>query len=146
MALEYKNATGTFPDCQHTESALSQLTAADFPMYKVSVVAQHLDAEDAVLKAMQPMVQTEAQFVRHRTIKRIEHGALDAGSWGSIVGFLGAGVVALAVPGVGPLVLAGAKVASVGLATGDSQQEPFMEPWQVQYSEPRSERIFQTSR
>ena len=32
MALEHKNAAGIFPDRQHTESALDQLKAADFPM------------------------------------------------------------------------------------------------------------------
>lgn len=62
------------------------------------------------------MIQSEAQFARHRTIERLEHGALDAGSWGSIVGVLGAGLVTLAVPGVGSIALAGA--ASLGLVTG----------------------------
>ncbi len=85
MALEHKNAAGTFIDRQHTESALNQLKAADFPMNKVSVVGEHVNSEDATLKATEATVQSEAQFVRHRTIERIEHGALDAGSWGGIV-------------------------------------------------------------
>ncbi|MEI1377407.1 hypothetical protein PQG02_13800 [Nostoc sp. UHCC 0926] len=100
MALEHKNAAGIFPDRQHTESALDQLKAADFPMNKVSVVAQHVNSEDVTLKATEATVQSEAKFVRDRTIERIEHGALDAGSWGSIIGFLGGGLVTLAIPGI----------------------------------------------
>ena len=118
MALEHKNAAGIFPDRQHTESALDQLKAADFPMNKVSVVAQHVNSEDVTLKATEATVQSEAKFARDRTIERIEHGALDAGSWGSIIGFLGGGLVTLAIPGISSIVLAGARAASVGLATG----------------------------
>ncbi|MEH2141929.1 DUF1269 domain-containing protein [Nostoc sp.] len=118
MALEHKNAAGIFADRQHTESALDQLKAADFPMNKVSVVGEHVKSEDVTLKATEATVQSEAQFVRDRTIERIEHGALDAGSWGSIIGFLGGGLVTLAIPGISSIVLAGARAASVGLATG----------------------------
>lgn len=117
MSLEHKNAAGTFPDLQHLETALSQLKADNFPMHNVSVVAQHGDSGDATLNPSEPTVQSEAQFARHRTIERIEHGALDAGGWGGIVGILAAELVTLAVPGVGSLVLA-AEAASVGLATG----------------------------
>ncbi|MEH2390981.1 MAG: hypothetical protein V7K21_04670 [Nostoc sp.] len=77
---------GTFLDRQHIETALSQLKAANFSMHNVSVVAQHGDSNEATLKPLEPMVQSEAQFARHRLIERIEHGALDAGSWGGIVG------------------------------------------------------------
>ncbi|MEH2422807.1 MAG: hypothetical protein V7K48_18395 [Nostoc sp.] len=117
MAVEHKNAAGTFPDRQHLETALSQLKAASFPMHNVCVVAQHGDSNEATLNPSEPTVQSEAQFARHRTIERIEHGALDAGGWGGVVGILGAELVTLAVPGVGSIVLA-AEAASVGLATG----------------------------
>ena len=119
MAVEHKNAAGTFPDRQHIETALSQLKAANFPMHNVSVVAQHGDGDsnEATLNPSEPTVQSEAQFARHRTIERIEHGALDAGGWGGIVGVLGSELVTLAVPGVGSIILA-AEAASVGLATG----------------------------
>ena len=118
MALEHKNAAGTFPDRQHTESALEQLKAADFPLHNVSVVAQHADSNADSLTP-EVTVQSEVQLARHRTIERIEHGAFDAGSWGSIVGFLGGGLVTLAVPGVSSIVLAGARASAlIGLATG----------------------------
>lgn len=116
MALEHKNAAGMFPDRQHIESTLNQLKTADFPINKASVVAQHVNLGNATLNPSEPMVQSEAQFARHRTIKRLEYGALDAGIWGSIVGVLGAGLVALAVLGVGLIALAGA--ALLMLATG----------------------------
>lgn len=50
MAVEHKNAAGTFPDRQHIETALSQLKAANFPMHNVSVVAQQGDSNEATLK------------------------------------------------------------------------------------------------
>ena len=103
MAIEHKNAAGTFPDRQHIETALSQLKAANFPMHNVSVVAQHGDSNEATLNPSKPRVQSEAQFDRHRTIERIEHGVLDAGSWGGVVGILGAELITLAVPGVGSM-------------------------------------------
>ena len=113
------NAVGAFPDRPHTELALEQLKAADFPMNKVSVVVQHLNSEDAMLNTTEPTVQTEVQFVRHRTIKRIEHGVLDGAVLGGISGFLVAGLVTLAVPGIGSIVLAGARaIALVGLGGG----------------------------
>lgn len=118
MALEHKNAVGMFPDRLHTESALSHLKAADFPMNKVSIVAQHITSADATLNITEPTVQTEAQFVRHRTMERIENGALDGASWGSIIGFLGAGLVTLAIPGIGSIVLAGNRAAAIGLTAG----------------------------
>ena len=117
MAVEHKNAAGTFPDRPHLETALSQLKAVNFPMPNVSVVAQHGDSSEATLNPLEPTIQSEAQFARDRTIERLEHGALDAGGWGGVVGILGAELVTLAVPGVGSLVLA-AEAASVGLATG----------------------------
>ncbi|MEH2182278.1 hypothetical protein [Nostoc sp.] len=88
-----------------------------FPCTTFCVVAQHGDSNEATLNPSEPRVQSEAQFARHRTIERIEHGALDAGGWGGIVGVLGAELVTLAVPGVGSIVLA-AEAASMGLATG----------------------------
>lgn len=117
MAVEHKNAVGTFPDRQHLETALSQLKAANFPMHNVSVVAQHGDSNEATLNPSEPTVQSEAQFARHRLIERIEHGALDAAGWGGIVGVLGAELITLAVSGIGSIVLAG-EAAAVGLATG----------------------------
>ena len=119
MALEHKNIVGTFPDRQHTESALDRLKASDFPMHKVSVVTQYVNSEDTPLSATKAKVQPEAQFLLHRTIERVEHGARNIGSFGGIVGLLGGAIVTLAVPGISPIVLAGARAtALVGLATG----------------------------
>lgn len=118
MTTEHKHAVGMFPNHLHTESALSHLKAADFPMNKVSIVAQHITSADAVLRTTEPIVQTEAQFVRYRTIERIDHGALDGAGWGSIASFLGAGLVTLAIPGIGLIVSAGTRAASIGLTAG----------------------------
>lgn len=111
MALEHKNAVGLFPDRQQVETALSQLKAASFPMNQVSVVVEHLKAGDDTFKSL-TTAESEDRFVRDRTIERIEHGALDAGVWGSIGGGLVAGLTTLALPGVGGVVLL------VGIATG----------------------------
>jgi hypothetical protein len=113
MALEHNNALGMFPDLQQIELALSQLKATGFPMNDVSVVVEHLNSGDATLgKLMEQIVQSEDQFTRDRMIERIEHGALDAGALGSMVGGLVAGLTTLAFPaGSGAVLL-------VGMATG----------------------------
>lgn len=118
MSIGHKNAVGMFPDRLHTESALSCLKAAGFPMNKVFIVAQHITSADAALNNTDLTVQTEAQFVCHRTIEQIEHSALAGAGWGSIVGFLGAGLVTQAIPGIGSIVSAGTKATSVGLTAG----------------------------
>jgi outer membrane lipoprotein SlyB len=112
---------GLFPDRQHTESTLSQLKAAGFPMSDVSVVVQDLNSEDATLKNLaEPIVQSEDRFVRQRTIEHIEHGALDAGVLGSIGGGLIAGFTLLTLPGSGgfTLLMAMAAGAYYGAVSG----------------------------
>ncbi|GAP96839.1 hypothetical protein [Leptolyngbya sp. NIES-2104] len=115
MALEHQNAAGTFLDRQHIETALNQLKATNFPINKISVVAQHVTSDNTTLD---PLIEPEAHFARRRLLERLGHGALDAGIWGGIVGILEAGLVTLAVPGVGLTAVAGAEAASVGLAAG----------------------------
>ena len=112
MAIEHKNAVGWFRDQSHAESALSQLKASGFDMNKVSVVVQHPDSKDSELETLTGSeVQAEDRFRRDRTAQRIEHGALDAGLWGTLGGGLVAGLTALALPASGAVLL-------VGMATG----------------------------
>jgi hypothetical protein len=113
MALKHKNAIGIFPDRQSIESAIAQLRETEFPMSKVSVVVEHLNSEDTTIGGLiEPVVQSEKQFVRDRTSAQIGHSALDAGVLGSVVGGVVAGLSTLAFPaGSGAVLL-------VGMTTG----------------------------
>jgi hypothetical protein len=97
MNIEHKNAVGTFPNFQEIESALRQLKATGFHMNNVSVVAEHLDsASDILARSTDSTIQSEDGFVWGNTVERIEHGALDAGAMGSVVGGVVAGLTTLA--------------------------------------------------
>ncbi|MBD2178599.1 hypothetical protein H6F42_16905 [Pseudanabaena sp. FACHB-1998] len=113
MALKHKNAISIFPDRQRIESAIAQLRKTEFPMSKVSVVVEHLNAEDTTIGGLvEPVVQSEKQFAQDRTRTQIGHGALDAGVLGSVVGGVVAGLSTLAFPAGGGAVLL------VGMAAG----------------------------
>ena len=113
MNTEHKNAVGTFPNLQQIESALRQLKATGFQMNNVSVVAEHLDsASDPLARATDTTIQSEDEFTWGKTVERIEHGAVDAGAMGSVVGGVVAGLTTLAFSAFsGAVVL-------VGIATG----------------------------
>ena len=97
MNIEHKNAVGTFPNFQQIESALSQLKATGFPMNNVSVVAEHLDSTSNTLaQSTDATIQSEDEFTWGNTVERIEHGAVDAGAMGSVVGGVVAGLTTLA--------------------------------------------------
>jgi outer membrane lipoprotein SlyB len=97
MSIEHKNAVGTFPSFQEIESALRQLKATGFHMNNVSVVAEHLNsASDTLGRSTDATIQSEDEFTWGSTVERIEHGAVDAGAIGSVVGGVVAGLTTLA--------------------------------------------------
>jgi outer membrane lipoprotein SlyB len=97
MNIEHKNAVGTFPNFQAIESALSQLKATGFHMNNVSVVAEHLNStSDTLARSTDATIQSQEDFSWGNTVERIEHGAVDAGAMGSVVGGVVAGLTTLA--------------------------------------------------
>ncbi len=94
---EHSNAVGAFSNIQQIEAALGQLQATGFPLSNISIVAQHFDEKSDVLKnSTAPIIQSEEEFSWGNTVDRIEHGAVDAGALGSVVGGVVAGLTTLA--------------------------------------------------
>ncbi len=110
MAITYqKRAVGTFPTRTQAERALRELKDSGFPMDRVSVIAKDenrpvsddLHGEDRGNKA------DEGAAV----------GAATGGAIGTITGLL-VGLGALAIPGIGPIMLAGATATALATTAG----------------------------
>ncbi|WP_254568433.1 general stress protein [Oscillatoria sp. HE19RPO] len=110
MAITYqKRAVGTFPTRTQAEGALRELKDSGFPMDRVSVIAKQenrpvsddLHGEDRGNKA------DEGAAV----------GAATGGAIGTITGLL-VGLGALAIPGIGPIMLAGATATALATTVG----------------------------
>jgi hypothetical protein len=112
MALALnKRAVGVFSNREDTESALNALKDSNFPMDKVSVVARDVSQDDE-------MATSQKEFVREQTLKGLGTGALAGGALLGGIGSLLAGVGSLAIPGLGPVVLAGGHAAIAGALAG----------------------------
>ncbi len=103
-------AAGVFPDHACAEAALQQLKQNGFPMDRVSLITQYKDQDDA-------REDSPAEFNRHETIKHLEHGALEGGEIGGLVGLL-IGAASLFIPGIGSVVMLGATPALIGMLAG----------------------------
>jgi uncharacterized membrane protein len=121
MALgENRRAVGTFSNRSDLEYALRELRDAGFDMNKASVIAKNNDTGNQVAD-----VET-AEDIGNQADEGAAAGALTGGVFGGITGLL-VGMGSLAVPGVGPILLAGEIAtalittiagAGIGAATG----------------------------
>ena len=103
-----RRAVGVFPNRLETENALLEIKNSGFPMNNVSVVGRNADTEDRVAGvAVQKSVDNKAD-------EGAVAGAVTGGALGGVTGLL-VGLGTLAIPGVGPVLLAGA--AATALAT-----------------------------
>lgn len=102
MAIDNKrHAVGIFPTRQQAESALMELRDSHFPMQKVSVIARDAKHQDDVAGV------DVKDKVGNKADEGLAAGATTGGVLGGIGGLL-VGLGALAIPGVGPILLAGA--------------------------------------
>lgn len=97
----YHRALGVFSSRDETEGALRALRDAGFPMGKVSVIARDPDRDDAIAGV------DVKERVGNKADEGATAGALTGGALGGITGLL-VGLGALAIPGIGPIMLAGA--------------------------------------
>ncbi len=97
---QVKYAVGVFSSRQEAEQALNQLNHSGFPMGKVSVIARDAARQDDIAGV------DVSDRVGNKADEGAASGALTGGTLGGITGLL-VGVGALAIPGVGPVVLAG---------------------------------------
>ena len=101
MALgENRRAVGTFSSRNDIEYALRELRDDGFDMNKASVIARNNDTGNIVAG-----VETQ-EDVGNKADEGAAAGALTGGVFGGITGFL-VGLSSLAIPGVGPILLAG---------------------------------------
>jgi hypothetical protein len=101
MSINSQNrAVGIFATRAQAEQALYELKAADFPMSKVSIISKDADSQ-------QKMAGVNVQHqVGNKADKGAASGAVTGGALGGLTGLL-VGLGTLAIPGVGPIILAG---------------------------------------
>lgn len=108
MGGRHRRSVGVFPNRQAAEQALHELRDSGYPMDRVSVVTRDADQHDEIAGA----------DVRDRVGNKADEGAtigaLSGGALGGITGLL-VGLGTLAIPGIGPIMLAG--TAATTLAT-----------------------------
>ena len=103
-----RRAVGVFPNRFETENALLEIKSSGFLMDNVSVVGRNADTEDRVAGvAVHKNIDNKAD-------EGAVTGAVTGGALGGVTGLL-VGLGTLAIPGVGPVILAGA--AATALAT-----------------------------
>ena len=118
MALgHHKRAVGTFSSYEAAETALHELRDSGFSMNDVSVVGRDIDRHVDVAGANAgDRISDVSTRAAHDTEagKGAKTGALTGGALGGLTGLL-VGLGALAIPGIGPVMLGGA--AATALAT-----------------------------
>lgn len=106
MALGHnRRAIGTFSSRRDAESALNELRDANFPMNKVSVIAK--DTRDATMGGADVRDANDNQ-----ADDGAKTGAIAGGALGGLTGLL-VGLGALAIPGIGPIMVAGATATAI---------------------------------
>lgn len=105
-----KRAVGLFSSHQAAENALNELRDAGFPMNQVSIIAKdatNLEQSDQIGEAkVQEFTETTQVDEGAKT------GAAAGGALGSLTGLL-IGLGTLAIPGIGPIMLAGATATAI---------------------------------
>jgi len=97
-----KRAVGVFSTPSEAEHALQELKAAGFPMSKISVIAK--DSKESGNKFADADVRDADDNQADRGATK---GALTGGTLGGLTGLL-VGLGLLSIPGIGPIMLAGA--------------------------------------
>lgn len=108
MALgNNRRAVGVFSSHRAAESALQDLKSSGFPMDRVSVIAKDAD------KNREHMAGADVKDARgNKADEGAATGALAGGTLGGLTGLL-VGLGALAIPGIGPVMLAGATATAI---------------------------------
>jgi uncharacterized membrane protein len=110
MALETEQkAIGVFKKRSDVEVALSELKAANYPMDKVSVVARNAEQEEDIVGVK------VKEHSGNKADEGASVGATTGGAVGSLTGLL-VGLGLVAIPAVGPIMLAGAGATALATA------------------------------
>ena len=103
--LEYKRAAGLYYSRDEAESAVRELKDAGYDMDRVSVIAKDADKVGG-------HDSTRTEDVGNKADDGAATGALTGGALGGITGLL-VGLGVLAIPGIGPILLAGAEATAI---------------------------------
>ncbi|MBK1987820.1 histidine kinase [Sphaerospermopsis aphanizomenoides BCCUSP55] len=115
----HRRALGVFPARRDAEQALHELKNSGFPMERVSVIARNDDGQEIAGTPVREKVGDKAD-------EGAKTGAISGGVLGGLTGLL-VGLGTLALPGIGPIMLAGATAtalattlagAGIGAVTG----------------------------
>ncbi|MEP0768531.1 general stress protein [Coleofasciculus sp. FACHB-SPT36] len=110
----HKRAVGAFVSRRDTEDALHELSNSGFPMSKVSVVARDADPQDQIAG-----VEMSDRVDDNNVDESATTGAIAGGALGGLTGLL-LGLGVLAIPGVGPILLAGATATAIATTLAGS--------------------------
>lgn len=104
-----KRAVGVFSSRREAEVALHELRASGFSMDQVNVVAKNADRNDEIAGV------DVSDRAGNKADEGAATGALTGGALGGLGGLL-VGLGALAIPGIGPVMLAGAAATTIATA------------------------------
>lgn len=99
----YKRAAGLFYSRDEAEAAVSALRDAGYDMDRVSVIAKDADKLDG---------HETTEEIGNKADDGAATGAVTGGALGGITGLL-IGLGTLAIPGIGPILLAGAEATAI---------------------------------
>jgi hypothetical protein len=108
--INNKRAVGIFSSHQEAENALHELRDAGFAMHQVSIVAKDVNRLDNSNRIGDTRVQDLEQATH--VDEGAKTGATAGGTVGGLTGLL-VGLGTLAIPGVGPIMLAGATATAI---------------------------------
>ncbi|MCL1468457.1 general stress protein [Argonema galeatum] len=105
-----RRAVGVFSNRRDAEDALHELRDAGFQMDRVSLIAKDVDGDDRFSDANVRDINDDT-----KADDGAKKGALAGGAVGGLTGLL-VGLGALAIPGIGPVMLAGATATALATA------------------------------
>ncbi len=117
-----KRAIGTFSSYETAETALRELKDHGFSMDRVSVVGNNINRHTEVTGAHTSSRLTDIgnmDSLENEAEETAQKGAVAGGTLGGLTGLL-VGLGAIAIPGVGPVMLAGAAATAIATAISGS--------------------------
>lgn len=102
-----RRAVGVFPSRQDAERALQELTDLGFPMESISVIARDVNGSDLI-----PDAAETRDRLGNKADEGARIGAISGGALGGLTGLL-VGLGTLAIPGIGPIMLAGSLATAI---------------------------------
>lgn len=105
-----KRAVGVFSNNEQAENALIELRNSGFAMSQVSIIAKNVDSDGSGQQMAGARVEELADTTH--ADEGAKTGAATGGAVGGLTGLL-VGLGTLAIPGVGPIILAGATATAI---------------------------------